>query len=242
MTDARRRDWEGVATKVGRICEGVYSILKGHVDGAYAPKPFKPSNMVTACTALELADAARFPRTVRITLPRVILAVYEFRNNRAVHAGADVQPNGMDGEYLARSVQWIVAELVRVFSSLAVEDAQAVVEVVSERSVPLLWIRDDIIRILNPKLSMQDKALVLLYHEAHEVPIRRLAQLLEYGDVADFEWYVIRPLHADAFVHRFPPAPWWKAAFSPVKQPARVLILPPGIERVERGLTSGKWG
>src|SRR5438034_1154534 len=93
----REHRWEPSELNGGKFCEVVYTILKGYIDGSFPAAPAKPGNMVDACRALEQADAARFPRSVRIQIPRMLVALYEIRNNRGVgHVGGDVVPNHMD--------------------------------------------------------------------------------------------------------------------------------------------------
>lgn len=92
----RERRWEPSELNGGKLCEVVYSILRGHVDGRMPARASKPRNMVDACKALESADQS-FPRSVRIQIPRMVMALYEIRNNRGVgHVGGDVDPNAMD--------------------------------------------------------------------------------------------------------------------------------------------------
>ena len=77
------------------MCEVVYTILRGHIDGAFPARAKKPANMVDACRSLETETG--FPRTIRIQIPRMVIALYEIRNNRGVgHVGGDVDPNHMD--------------------------------------------------------------------------------------------------------------------------------------------------
>src|SRR5438876_337250 len=76
----RESRWEPAELNGGKLSEIVYTILKGHVDGAFPATPSKPRNMVDACGAL--ASANSFPRAIRIQIPRIIVALYEIRNNR----------------------------------------------------------------------------------------------------------------------------------------------------------------
>src|SRR5471032_1882998 len=73
----RERRWEPSELNGGKLCEIVYTVLRGFVDGSYPAHASKPANMVDACRALEKADATRFPRAVRIQIPRVLTALYE---------------------------------------------------------------------------------------------------------------------------------------------------------------------
>lgn len=109
LAEYRSGKWETVGLKAGKICEIVYSILSGHCSGAYEKSPTKPKNMVAACIALEQSDPARFSRSVRIQIPRLLIAVYELRNNRAIgHVGGDVDPNHMDAEFFLRDRKSVV--------------------------------------------------------------------------------------------------------------------------------------
>src|SRR5688572_15532360 len=96
----RERRWEPSELNGGKLCEIVYTILRGFVDGHYPAHASKPANMVDACRSLE-QTAATFPRAVRIQIPRVLIALYEVRNNRGVgHVGGDVSPNAMDASFV----------------------------------------------------------------------------------------------------------------------------------------------
>jgi hypothetical protein len=119
------------------LCEVVYTVLRGHVDGSFAAKPSKPGNMVDACNDLAKADKKVFPQSVRITIPRVLIALYEIRNNRGVgHVGGDVDPNHMDATFVHAAARWVVAELVRLFHDVDTATATSLVDALVERVVP----------------------------------------------------------------------------------------------------------
>ena len=107
----RERRWEPSELNGGKLCEVVYTILKGYGDGKYPAKAAKPKNMVLACQKLE-TEAAGAPRSIRIHIPRMPIALYEIRNNRNVgHVGGDVDPNHMDAVCVLQMAKWIMAEL-----------------------------------------------------------------------------------------------------------------------------------
>lgn len=74
--------WEPAELGAGKICEIVYSIIKGHIDGSYPSSPTKPRNMVLACRQLE--NESTLPRSFQILIPRMLPPLYEIRNNRGV--------------------------------------------------------------------------------------------------------------------------------------------------------------
>src|SRR5262245_2459260 len=78
LKNLREERWEPAELNGGKLCEIVYSILRGHVDGTFPAAAQKPQNMYDACRALEHANSS-FPRSVRIQIPRMLIALYEIR-------------------------------------------------------------------------------------------------------------------------------------------------------------------
>lgn len=196
----RESRWEPAELNGGKLCEITYSILKGHVDGKFPASPSKPKNMFAACTALEQATA--FPRSVRIQIPRMLVSLYEIRNNRNVgHVGADVDPNHMDATVVYSMIKWVMSELVRIFHSISPEEAAAVVETLTERDVPLLWQVGEVTRVLGTGLSAKDKMLVLVYGSSGSVSVRDILQSIEYGNASRFRANVLKAAHKADLIH-----------------------------------------
>ncbi|MCH7502167.1 MAG: hypothetical protein IIA10_02280 [Proteobacteria bacterium] len=192
----REKRWEPAELNGGKLCEIVYSILRGHVDGSFPAQASKPSNMVDACKSLEQADKNIFPRSVRIQIPRVLIALYEVRNNRGVgHVGGDVDPNHMDARYVLESAKWVMAELVRVFHGLSVDDATAVVDKLVERTIPVVWEVGDIKRVLRTSLSKKDETLLLLYASSGAVKDTDLFNWVEHSNMSNYRRDVLRRAH-----------------------------------------------
>src|SRR5437016_7783434 len=139
LRNFRERRWEPSELNGGKLCEIVYSIIKGYTAGTFPARSSKPRNMVDACQALE-REPATFSRSVRVQIPRMLMALYEVRNNRGVgHVGGDVDPNHMDARAVMEIAKWIVADLVRVFHELSTTEASAVVEGLVEKTIPVVW-------------------------------------------------------------------------------------------------------
>ncbi len=68
----------------------------------------------------------------------------------------------MDAVFVLTSCNWIMAELVRVFHSVSVAEAQDIVDKLVERRMPLLWVGDDVRRILDPSFGLREQILLLL--------------------------------------------------------------------------------
>lgn len=192
----RESRWEPAELNGGKLCEIVYTILRGRIDGSFAPRPAKPKNMVDACKTLENADAKAYSRSIRIHIPRTLVALYEVRNNRGVgHAGGDVDPNHMDAVFVLQASKWIMAELVRVFHEVDTMEASKVVDTLTSRTLPLIWEVGNNKRVLNTELSMKDKALALLYSSKEPVSESDLFKWVEHSNPSVFRRDVLTKAH-----------------------------------------------
>jgi hypothetical protein len=132
----RETRWEAQNLDGGRLCEIAYTILDGYTSGGnYPTGASKPPSFEAACKALE--NRSIYPDSARITIPRVLFALYEIRNRRGVgHVGGDVNANHMDAEFVLAAAKWVVAELVRLFHTVDVRTATDVVDALVEKPFP----------------------------------------------------------------------------------------------------------
>lgn len=190
------RRWEPAELNGGKLCEAVYTIIRGLADGTYPTRSKKPQNIVNACKALEKETAQ--PRSVRIQVPRMIVALYEIRNNRGVgHSGGDVDPNDMDATAVLYMSKWLVAELVRVLHTLTTTEATEVVEALIERQIALVWSSGDTKRVLKPGLTWKKNTLMLLLSETGEVAEADLFRWIEHKSLTAYRRDVLRPGHRE---------------------------------------------
>jgi len=154
------RRWTPSELSGGKFCEIVYTILNGYSTGNYPSSPTKPINFVDACRALESNTSN--PRSFQILIPRILPALYDIRNNRGVgHVGGDVDPNHIDASAVLSIASWIMAELIRVFHNINIQDAQKIADSLVDRQTPLVWQSGDIRRVLKPDLSIRNQILLL---------------------------------------------------------------------------------
>ncbi|WP_308516074.1 hypothetical protein [Sphingomonas flavescens] len=191
----RERRWEPAELNGGKLCEVAYSILKGHVDGCFSPKPGKPSNFRQACLDLEKANSS-FGRSVRLLIPSILIPLYDIRNSRSVgHIGGDVDPNHMDSVCVLHMSKWVVSELIRLFYGVSIDEAQNLVEAISERQMPLVWETGVRRRVLATSLTMLEKTLVLLYSSADPVAEADLVADLEHSNATVYRRDILRKAH-----------------------------------------------
>lgn len=226
MRNYRESRWEPSELDAAKFSEVVYSIAKGYIEQNYPVLAYKPANFPEACRQLEKSSKSSAPHSLRILIPRLLPGLYDVRNNRGVgHIGGDVKPNRMDATLVVEMSRWILAELVRVFHGVTIEQAQIVVDGLVERMVPLIWeLPEGRIRILNPKLSLRERMLVVLYSCYPESKLEaELVSNVEASNASAFRRDVIRPAHKDALID--------------YEEQERVIRLSPmGIREVENNI------
>jgi hypothetical protein len=224
------RRWEPSELNGGKFSEVVYTIINGCINGAFPAKPSKPKDMVSACGALELTppDPNRVgDRSLRILIPRMLLPLYEIRNNRGVgHTGGDVDPNFLDATSVFAMASWVLAEIIRIFHGVSTKEAQESVDALVERKHPLIWEVEGIKRVLDPSMAKGDQALLLLYAESSWVEDKDLMNWVEYSNLTMFRKAILKAFHNSRLVEYD-------------IQLRRVRITPRGNHDVEQRLLPG---
>lgn len=212
------RRWSPSELSGGRISEIVYCIVLGYGQNKYPAALEKPANMVDACKKLE--NVTTVPRSFQILIPRLLPALYEIRNNRGVgHIGGDVNPNHMDASAVLAVVNWIMSELVRVFHSSTTDEAQQLVDALSEYRTPLIWQSGDRKLVLDTTLSLKEQVLALLASSPGEVTVDAVFAWTEYGNRGYFN-RLISDLHKKRLAVKS-------------KDETRIQILPAGSSVVK---------
>ncbi len=225
----REQRWEPSELNGGKYCEVVYTILKGYTEGKFPSKASKPKNMVDACNKFEQIPSSSFPRSVRIQIPRIIIALYEIRNNRGVgHVGGDVDPNHMDATIVLYMVKWIMAELIRLFHNVNTDIATEAVERITDRTLPILWKVGGKIRVLDTSINMTEKTLVVLYYNRDSVAENLLVDWVEYTNLSVYCRDILRKAHKNKLIEYD-------------KANKQVTISPKGIKYVEDNINLEKF-
>jgi hypothetical protein len=217
--------WEPSELNGGKFCEIVLRILEWHTSPTQVFTLFgtKISDFGQATRRFEPLTA--FPESVRFHIPKILNSLYTIRNKRGVgHVGGDVDPNHMDATFVVASADWVMAELVRLLHGVTTDEAQNIVEGLITKKLPVVWEIDGRRRVLDPRMSFTDKALLLLYHE-HPKPLseRQLIEWTEHSNAGVFRRDILRRCHKLKWIEYD-------------EGNGRVHISPTGIDYVERNI------
>ena len=208
--------WRPSELSGGFFCEIVYTILHGHAVANYAAAPKKPDDFPTACKALE--KNTRVPRSFRILIPRALPALYEIRNSRGVgHAGGAVDSNHMDATLVLSMANWVMAELVRELHTLPIKEAQALVDALADRRIPLVWEGGSMRRVLDPSMKLWEQIIILVASKSGGVTVTELFDWTGYDNKSYFR-KTLREFHGKRWIEL-------------AKDETTLEILPPGTEQ-----------
>jgi hypothetical protein len=142
------------------------------------------------------------------------------------HEGLEVDPHEADSAVSASVANWCIAELIRLTSTIPMEDAQRVVDGLVERELPMVWSGAGRKRVLRADLTRKQQVLVILYSEPEEaVPAEDLCVWLEAPRMDLFKARVLQPMHAARLIEYD-------------RETETVVLLPPGLAEAETLLNS----
>jgi hypothetical protein len=137
------------AVEGGRFCEAAFRLLEQATKGSFTPlgKQIDTQKIISA------VEQAKVPDGIRIHIPPALRMVYDIRNKRdAAHLADGIDPNLQDATLVIGTLDWVLAELVRLFHGVSADEAQKIIQEI-----------DGFLKVLNPKLQASDRVLVLLY-------------------------------------------------------------------------------
>jgi hypothetical protein len=152
----------------GHLAELVLRILQWATGGITSGQRYTPLGQQLPRFDQEVKRLENLPasysKTLRVHIPRVLLSMYDIRNSRGVgHPSGDVDPNLSDATLVATAADWVVAELLRIYHRVPLDEAQAIVHGLVERRVPVVEMFGDFPKVLRVDLSNPMKALLILY-------------------------------------------------------------------------------
>ena len=149
----------------GHFAEVIIRILQFVTTGTYTPLGQSLSRLdAREVERYAQLSSATYNDSIRIHIPRAVFAIYGIRSRRGVgHVGGDVTPNLSDATFIVATCDWIMAELLRLYYTSTLEEAQQLVDTIVTRKVPLVQDFNGFLKVLDPTLSVPRQVLVLLY-------------------------------------------------------------------------------
>lgn len=167
--EAKRRyhlnDLRPQAVEGGRFSEAVFRILQWATDnGTYTPLSKSMPKVDSLLQTLANVPARSvLDDSLRVHIPRTLRLIYDIRNKRdAAHLQDGIDPNLQDATLIVTNIDWVMAELVRLYHGVSADEAQAIIDDVVTREVPAV---QEIAGqpVILKELQPRDQVLLMLY-------------------------------------------------------------------------------
>lgn len=204
--DVKRRLAEGqdesLGLAAGKFCETVLRLLQDQILKTHIPFGDKIPDFSVECRKLIESPKSAGVESLRIVMPRALIFVYTLRNKRGIgHVGGDIDANRIDAATIARSCDWVMCELIRVYHRLSLEDAQDLIDGLSQRNIPEIWDVGGKKRILRQGLDFRQQVLLLCYQEHRSAVLSEdLFSWVEYSNLSMFKRSVLSSLHKQRLI------------------------------------------
>jgi hypothetical protein len=147
----------------GRFSEAAFRMLE-----SYCSLPLTPIgtqiNTEGLIKTLANLPANTFNESVRLHVPRMLRVVYDIRNKRdAAHLADGIDANLQDATFVFSALDWVLAEFIRLSTSITPEQAVKLIKGVTVNVTPSIEEFDGFLKTLNPSLGPGDRILILLY-------------------------------------------------------------------------------
>lgn len=148
------------AVEGGRFSEAAFRLLQDQLGLAMTPVG---KTLPTVDTLLVQLENRQGPDSLRLHIPRTLKLIYDIRNKRdAAHLADGIDPNLQDATLVVANMDWVLAEMVRMWSGIPASEAQLLIENIVHREVPSIQEIDGHPVILKD-LKPREQTLLLLY-------------------------------------------------------------------------------
>lgn len=111
----------------------------------------------------QLENATSLSDFERLTIPRILRAIYELRNKRGGAHNSSFNPLKMDCVFIVSAANWVVEELARIYLTSDALAAQALVANLLTKDLPLLEKIDGDYLVLDANLAARIQLELILY-------------------------------------------------------------------------------
>lgn len=196
-----RKNWSNLFSESGCFSEIVFRLAQWYCFGEYTKIDEPLENFtVDSLRAFESVPKQKALDVWRITIPRVLFSMRQFRNTRGDMHETLIGPNFIDSEYIYANMKWLLCEIIRLQSSENRESISSIIEKIETRRAPIVWDSGTIMRVLCSKLNCREQVLVLLYNCREAQTAEELLRETEYVSKSRFRGTILKGLHKQRLI------------------------------------------
>ncbi len=211
---------ENTELNASKFSETVFRIIEYALKGSFTPLNQQIHKFADKCHQFEMAPSMGKDDSLRIHIPRTLILIVDIRNKRGVgHVSGIHNPNLADSIFVTKCSDWILAELLRLFNKLSIDEAQKLVDQLVTIDLPIIAKIEGTKRVLRTDFKYADQVLILLYEEYPVwVDDTKLFEWVEYSNPSAFRRDILKQMHSKRYIEY---------------KNGKCLILPPGKKIVE---------
>ena len=147
--------------EAGRFCEAAFRMIEIEIAGSATDL----GRQLDTQAIIRRAEAATTcAEAIRLHIPRSLRLIYDIRNRRnAAHLADGIDPSLQDASLVMATMDWILAEFVRLHHAIPTGDAYDFVRDLVTRRAPFVQDFDGFPKVLRPELEASEYVVLLLY-------------------------------------------------------------------------------
>lgn len=154
--------WRHSQLDGGRFAEIVLRIIEFKIDGSYTPLNVSMSGK-SGLIIKKAQSKTSLPESLRFHIPKLVNLIIDFRNKRNVAHPGKISSSQMDAIFVRQATDWILAELVRLETSLSSEESEKKVREIIEMPSPVVEDFGDHLKVLDTSLTKKNQIIVLCW-------------------------------------------------------------------------------
>lgn len=185
IREYKKRNWKYFGNEMGRFVEVAIRMVELKTEGKYTNLRDKLAilneNRLKQFEQSQITNIISF----RILIPRQLYSMYTIRNKRGMIHVNEIAPNYMDSTLLVNISKWVLAEFIRNSIKMNYDEAMKIIENIIIKENELIWMEDEIFKILDKSITLEEKILCILYYR-NKINEEQLFKLSEYSNITMF--------------------------------------------------------
>jgi|GEM_PF-440579 len=195
-------NYRSASLEGGRFSEIGLRIIQNEIDGSYTSLDDRLPNFHDE--VMRFGNIGRCSDTIRFHIPRTLEVIHDIRNKRDVgHPKSELNANYSDATLTLYASSWVLVELLRVYYTGNIDEAQRLVNEIIQFHVPIVQDFDGFLKILDPDLVLWKKILIwALYRKTEGITIDEIEKWTKRKNPRYYINRVLNQLeHDKAYLH-----------------------------------------
>lgn len=151
----------------GRFAEVGIRIIQYATSGIYTGLDERLPNFHDE--VIKIGNRSGFSDSFRFHIPRTLEVIHDIRNKRDVgHPKGELDANYSDATLSLFSSSWVLVELLRIYYTGNINEAQRIVNDLVQFSMPIIQDFDGFLKILDPTLPLWKMVLIWAFYKRSE--------------------------------------------------------------------------